>query len=105
MRKIRKGDEVIVIAGKDKGKIGQVLQVIDDEKVLIEGVNVAKKAVKPNPMKGTTGGIVDKNMPVHISNVAVFNPETKKAGRVGFSVENGKKVRVFKATGKIVGGA
>jgi large subunit ribosomal protein L24 len=105
MRKIRKGDEVIVIAGKDKGKVGQVLQVIDDEKVLIEGVNVAKKAVKPNPMKGTTGGIVDKNMPVHISNVAVFNPETKKAGRVGFAVENGKKVRVFKATGKVVGGA
>ena len=105
MRKIRKGDEVIVITGKDKGKIGQVLQVIDDEKVLIEGVNVAKKAVKPNPMKGTTGGIVDKNMPVHISNVAVFNPETKKAGRVGFKVEDGKKVRVFKATGKIVGGA
>ena len=105
MRKIRKGDEVIVITGKDKGKIGQVLQVIEDEKVLIEGVNVVKKAVKPNPMKGTTGGIVDKNMPVHISNVAVFNPETKKAGRVGFKVEDGKKVRVFKAAGKIVGGA
>ena len=104
MRKIRKGDEVIVIAGKDKTKIGQVLQVIDNEKVLIEGINVVKKAVKPNPMKGTTGGIVDKNMPVHISNVAVLNPETKKADRVGFEIRDGKKVRVFKSTGKIVGG-
>ncbi len=104
MRKIRKGDEVIVITGKDKAKIGQVLQVINNEKVLIEGINVVKKAVKPNPMKGTTGGIIDKNMPIHISNVAVLNPETKKADRVGFEIRDGKKVRVFKSTGKIVGG-
>lgn len=104
MKKIRKGDEVIVIAGKDKGKIAQVQQVVEDGgKVIVEGVNVAKKHVRPNPMKGVQGGIVDKTMPVDISNVAIYNSETKKADRVGFKVEGDKKVRVFKSNGKVIG--
>ncbi len=104
MRKIRKGDEVIVIAGKDKGKIAQVQQVVEDgAKVIVEGVNVAKKHVRPNPMKGEQGGIVAKTMPIDISNVAIYNSETKKADRVGFKVEGDSKVRVFKSTGKVVG--
>ncbi|AUR52844.1 50S ribosomal protein L24 [Aquella oligotrophica] len=104
MKKIRKGDEVIVIAGKDKGKIAQVQQVVEDgSKVIVEGVNVAKKHVRPNPMKGVQGGIVDKTMPVDISNVAIYNSETKKADRVGFKVEGDKKVRVFKSNGKVIG--
>ena len=104
MRKIRKGDEVIVIAGKDKGKIAQVQQVVEDgAKVIVEGVNVAKKNVRPNPMKGEQGGIVAKTMPIDISNVAIYNSETKKADRVGFKVEGDSKVRVFKSTGKVVG--
>ena len=104
MRKIRKGDEVIVIAGKDKGKIAQVQQVVEDgSKVIVEGVNVAKKHVRPNPMKGEQGGIVAKTMPIDISNVAIYNSETKKADRVGFKVEGDSKVRVFKSTGKVVG--
>ncbi len=104
MRKIRKGDEVIVIAGKDKGKIAQIQQVVEDgAKVIVEGVNVAKKHVRPNPMKGEQGGIVAKTMPIDISNVAIYNSETKKADRVGFKVEGDSKVRVFKSTGKVVG--
>lgn len=104
MKKIRKGDEVIVIAGKDKGKIAQVQQVVEDGgKVIVEGVNVVKKHVRPNPMKGVQGGIVDKIMPVDISNVAIYNSETKKADRVGFKVEGDKKVRVFKSNGKVIG--
>ncbi len=103
MRKIRKGDEVIVIAGKDKGKIAQVQQVVaEGAKVVVEGVNVVKKHVKPNPMKGEQGGIVAKTMPLDISNVAIYNQETKKADRVGFSVENEKKVRIFKSNGKVI---
>lgn len=102
MKKIRKGDEVIVIAGKDKGKTGQVLQVVEGDKVVVAGVNVVKKHAKPNPVKGLTGGIVDKVMPLHASNVALYNPETKKADRVGFKIEDGKKVRVLKSTGKLV---
>lgn len=102
MRKILKDDEVIVIAGKDKGKQGKVLQVIDDKKVLVSGVNVAKKHTKPNPNKGVVGGIVDKLMPIDISNVAIYNKDTKKADRVGFKIEGGKKTRVLKSTGKLV---
>jgi large subunit ribosomal protein L24 len=103
MEKIRKGDEVVVITGKDKGKRGTVLRRIDEEHVLVEGVNRAKKHVKPNPMKGVAGGIVDKDMPIHLSNVALFNTATKKADRVGFKVlEDGRKVRVFKSNGELV---
>ncbi|MDR1994564.1 MAG: 50S ribosomal protein L24 [Azonexus sp.] len=103
MEKIRKGDEVIVITGKDKGRRGTVLRRVDDEHVVVEGVNRAKKHVKPNPMKGVAGGIVDKDMPIHLSNVALFNLATKKADRVGFKVlEDGRKVRVFKSNGELV---
>ncbi|MQY52507.1 50S ribosomal protein L24 [Rhodocyclus tenuis] len=105
MNKIRKGDEVIVIAGKDKGKRGSVLAWSGEESLVVDGINRAKKHVKPNPVKGVQGGIVDKNMPIHVSNVAVFNPATGKADRVGFKVlEDGAKVRVFKSTGEVVGG-
>ena len=98
MNKIRKGDEVIVTTGKDKGRRGTVLQVFDDERVLVEGVNLAKKHVKPNPNIGEQGGIQDKAMPLDISNVLVFNPKSKKGERVGFRVEkDGTKVRVFKS--------
>ena len=103
MEKIIKGDEVIVITGKDKGRRGVVLSRVDAERVLVEGVNRVKKHVKPNPMKGVQGGIVDKDMPVHISNVALFNPATKKADRVGIKVlDDGRKVRVFKSNGELV---
>jgi large subunit ribosomal protein L24 len=103
MEKIRKGDEVVVITGKDKGKRGTVLSRVDAERVLVEGVNRAKKHVKPNPVKGVAGGIVDKDMPIQISNVALFNPATKKADRVGIKVlEDGRKVRVFKSNGELV---
>jgi large subunit ribosomal protein L24 len=103
MEKIRKGDEIVVISGKDKGKRGTVLRRVDDERVLVEGVNRAKKHVKPNPVKGVAGGIVDKDMPIHISNVALFNPATKKADRVGIkALEDGRKVRVFKSNGELV---
>ena len=103
MEKIRKGDEVVVVTGKDKGKRGTVLRRVDDEHVLVEGVNRAKKHVKPNPVKGVAGGIVDKDMPIHISNVALFNPATKKADRVGFkALDDGRKVRVFKSNGELV---
>ena len=103
MEKIRKGDEVVVITGKDKGKRGTVLRRIDEEHVIVEGVNRAKKHVKPNPMKGVAGGIVDKDMPIHLSNVALFNTAPQKAGRVGFKVlEDGRKVRVFKSNGELV---
>ena len=103
MEKIRKGDEVVVITGKDKGRRGTVLRRVGEEHVLVEGVNRAKKHVKPNPMKGQAGGIVDKDMPIHLSNVALFNPATKKADRVGFKMlDDGRKVRVFKSNGELV---
>ena len=103
MDKIRKGDEVVVITGKDKGKRGTVVARVDAEHVVVEGVNRAKKHVKPNPIKGVAGGIVDKDMPIHISNVALFNAATKKADRVGIKVlEDGRKVRVFKSNGELV---
>ena len=98
MNKIRKGDEIIVTTGKDKGRRGTVLQVFADDRVLVEGINLAKKHVKPNPNEGEQGGIQDRAMPLDISNVMVFNPKTKKGERVGFRVEeDGKKVRVFKS--------
>ncbi len=104
MNKMKKGDEVIVITGKDKGRRGTVLQVFDDERVLVEGVNVAKKHTKPNPNMGVQGGIVDQDMPIDISNVMVFNPKTKKGDRVGIKVsDDGKtKERVFRSTGEAV---
>src|SRR5574343_1820932 len=103
MEKIRKGDEVVVITGKDKGKRGTVLRRVDAEHVVVEGVNRAKKHVKPNPIKGVVGGIVEKDMPINISNVALFNAATQKADRVGFKVlEDGRKVRVFKSNGQVV---
>lgn len=104
MEKIRKGDEVIVIAGKDKGKRGAVVRRVGAEHVVVEGVSRVKKHVKPNPVKGVVGGVVDKDMPLHVSNVSLYNPATKKADRVGFKLlEDGKKVRVFKSNGEVVG--
>ena len=103
MEKIRKGDDVVVTTGKDKGRRGTVLRRVDDEHVLVEGVNRAKKHMKPNPVKGVAGGIVDKDMPIHISNVALFNSATKKADRVGFKLrDDGRKVRVFTSNGELV---
>jgi len=103
MQRIKKGDEVVVTAGRDKGKRGTVLRRVDADHVVVEGVNRVKKHQRPNPMKGVTGGIVDRDMPIHVSNVALFNPATKKADRVGFkSLEDGRKVRVFKSNGEQV---
>lgn len=103
MNRIKKGDEVIVISGRDKGKRGAVLRRVDDEHLVVEGINRVKKHPRPNPMKGVTGGIVDKDLPIHISNVALFNPATQKADRVGIkSLEGGRKVRVFKSNGEQV---
>ena len=102
MNKIRKGDEVAVLTGKDKGKRGTVLRV-DGDVVLVEGINRVKKHVRPNPMKGEVGGIIEKEMPIQVSNVALFNAATQKADRVGFKVlEDGRKVRVFKSNGEVV---
>ena len=104
MRKIKKGDSVVVIAGRDKGKRGDVTRVVDAEHVIVSGVNQVKKHQRPNPMKGEQGGIVSKDAPIHVSNVALWNPVTKKADRVGFRVmEDGRKVRFFKSNGELVG--
>ena len=103
MSKIHKGDQVVLNTGKDKGKRGTVLRILDSGHVVVEGLNVAKKHAKPNPMKGITGGIINKEMPIDISNVALFNGATKKADRVGYKVlKDGKKVRVFKSNGEAV---
>ncbi|MGJ0492737.1 MULTISPECIES: 50S ribosomal protein L24 [Methylobacter] len=103
MQKIKQGDEVIVRTGKDKGKSGRVLKVLKDNKVLIEGINQVKKNQRPNPNAGISGGIIVKDMPINISNVGLYNPETKKADRVGFKfLEDGKKVRYFKSTNEVV---
>jgi large subunit ribosomal protein L24 len=103
MARIRKGDQVIVLTGKDKGKRGSVLRVLDDGHVVVEGINRVKKHQKPNPLKGATGGIVDKEMPLDASNVALFNAGTQRADRVGFkALEDGRKVRVFKSNGEMV---
>jgi len=103
MQRIKKGDEVVVISGRDKGKRGTVLRRVDAEHLVIEGVNRVKKHQRPNPMKGVTAGIVDKDLPIHISNIALFNPATKKADRAGIKLlSDGRKVRVFKANGEQV---
>ena len=102
MDKIRTKDEVIVLTGKDKGKRGVVTQRVDANHLVVDGISVAKKAVKPNPMTGATGGIVDKLMPIHISNVALFNAATGKADRVGIKTVDGKRVRVYKSSGEVV---
>ena len=101
MEHIRKGDSVVVLTGRDKGKRGSVLRRTDKDHVLVEGINRVKKHAKPNPMKGQPGGIVDKEMPIHISNIALFNQQTQNADRVGIkALEDGKKVRVFKSNGE-----
>jgi len=103
MQKIRQGDDVIVRTGKDKGKSGRVVKVLKNNKVLVEGINQVKKNQRPNPNAGISGGIIVKDMPINISNVGLYNPETKKADRVGFKfLEDGKKVRYFKSTNEIV---
>lgn len=104
MLKIKKDDEVVVITGKDKGKRGTVLKVFADGLLMVSGINVAKKHKKPDPAKGVTGGIVEQELPIQGSNVAIYNPKTQKADRVGFRVEGDKKVRVFKSSGEVVGG-
>jgi large subunit ribosomal protein L24 len=103
MEKIRKGDEVIVLTGRDKKRRGTVLSRVDADHVMVEGINVVKKHVRPNPVQGTTGGIIDKTMPVHISNVALFNPATGKADRVGVKEVDGRKVRIYRSSGDVVG--
>ena len=104
MRRIKKGDEVVVLAGKDKGKRGVVLNVMfDDEKVIVENVNMVKRHTKGNPMQGAPGGIVEKEMPIHISNIAIWNPITEKPDRIGFrTLEDGQKVRFFKSNNEVV---
>ncbi len=103
MQKLKKGDQVIVLLGKDKGNKGKILKVLENAKVLVEGINRAKKHQKGNPNAGVQGGIIDKDMPINISNVALFNPETKKADRVGFKIlDDGKKVRFFKSTNEVI---
>lgn len=104
MNRIRKGDEVVILAGKDKGKRGVILRVLGNEdKVVVENINMAKRHTKGNPMQGTPGGIIEKEMPVHISNVALWNPVSKKADRVGFrKLEDGRKVRYFKSNDEVV---
>jgi len=103
MKRIKKGDEVIVLAGRDKGKRGTVLRRVDAHHVVVEGVNRVKKHQRPNPMKGEQGGIVDKDLPIHISNIGLFNPATQKADRSGVNtLEDGRKVRVFKGNGEQV---
>ncbi len=103
MRKIKKGDDVIVLTGKDKGKRGNVLRVTADDRVIVENVNMVKRHTKPNPQRGVAGGIVEKEAAISVSNVALFNPATKKADRVGFRVlEDGRKVRYFKSNNEVV---
>ncbi len=102
MKKIRKGDKVVVLAGRDKGKQGTVLRMVDDNRVLVESVNMIKRHVKPNPNKGVAGGIIDREAPIHISNVALFNPATGKGERVGMRVmQDGSKVRFFRKSGEV----
>jgi large subunit ribosomal protein L24 len=103
MRKIKKGDEVVIITGKDKGRRGNVLRVLVLDRLVVEGINIVKKHQKPNPQKGVTGGIIEKEMPLQRSNVMLWNPSTKKGDRVGIRVlEDGKRVRFFKSNGEAV---
>lgn len=102
MHKIRTGDEVIVRAGRDKGKRGRVVRVLDDERLLVEGVNMVKRHTRPNPQRNVTGGIIDKEAPIHVSNVALYNATSGKGERVGFrTLEDGRKVRYFKQSGEV----
>ncbi len=103
MFKIKRDDEVIILAGKDKGKRGKVRKVLDNDKVIVSGVNMVKKHTRPNPQAGVAGGIVEKEAPIQVSNVAIFNPSTSKADRVGFRVDGDSKVRVFKSSGEVIG--
>lgn len=103
MRKIKRDDEVIVLTGRDKGKRGKVAKVVDDSRLLIGGINIVKKHQKPNPQANVQGGIVEKEAPIQVSNVAIYNAATNKADRVGFKIlEDGSKVRVFKSTGEVI---
>jgi large subunit ribosomal protein L24 len=105
MRKIKKGDTVVVITGRDKGKRGDVSKVVSDTRVVVDGINTVKKHAKPNPMKNQPGGIVSKELPIHVSNVAIWNPVTQKADRIGFRVmDDGRKVRFFKSNGEQING-
>jgi len=102
MLKIKSDDEVIILAGKDKGKRGKVRKVLDNDKLIVSGVNMVKKHTKPNPQAGVAGGIVEKEAPIQVSNVAIFNPDSNKADRVGFKVEGDSKVRIFKSSGEVI---
>ncbi len=102
MLKIKRDDEVIVLAGQDKGKRGKVRKVLTDNRVLVSGVNMIKKHTRPNPQAGVAGGIVEREAPIQVSNVAIFNPQSSKADRVGFKVEGDTKVRIFKSTGEVI---
>ena len=102
MFKIKRDDEVIILAGKDKGKRGKVRKVLDNNKLLVSGVNMVKKHTKPNPQMGVPGGIVEQEAPIQVSNVAIFNPASSKADRVGFRVDGDTKVRIFKSTGEAI---
>jgi large subunit ribosomal protein L24 len=105
MRKIKKGDTVVVIAGRDKGKRGDVSKIVDDTHVVVDGVNQVKKHAKPNPMKNQPGGIVTKDLPIHVSNVAIWNPVTQKPDRIGFRLlDDGRKVRFYKSNGEQING-
>jgi len=99
MRKIRREDEVIVLTGKDKGKRGKVVRIVGDSHVIVGGINMIKKHQKPNPQMNVAGGIIEREAPIQVSNVAIFNPSTDKADRVGFKVEDGKKTRIYKSSG------
>jgi large subunit ribosomal protein L24 len=102
MLKIKRDDEVIVLAGKDKGKRGKVRRVMDDNRVVVSGINMIKKHTKPNPQAGVAGGIVEKEAPIQVSNIAIFNPQTSKADRVGIKVEGDTKIRIFKSSGEAI---
>tara|TARA_B110000003_G_C16435857_1_gene452014 strand:- start:199 stop:516 length:318 start_codon:yes stop_codon:yes gene_type:complete len=103
MNKLKKGDSVIIISGKDKGKKGEILKMVNSEKILVSNINLAKKHVKPNPNKGENGGIIEREMPLHISNVMLLNPLTKKGDKVGFKkLDDGKKVRIFKSNKEVI---
>ena len=103
MKKLKKGDSVIIISGKDKGKKGEILRVVEPDKLVVSNINLAKKHVKPNPNKQETGGIIEREMPMHISNVMILNPFTKKGDRIGFKkLEDGKKVRIYKSNQEVI---
>jgi large subunit ribosomal protein L24 len=103
MRKIKKGDDVVVLTGRDRGKRGTVKSIVDAEHLLVDGANRVKKHQRPNPAKGMAGGIIDKEMPIHVSNIALFNPVTKKADRIGIrQLEDGRRVRYYKSNGEVV---